>query len=188
MKYVLWLLFALSLALLLVWKMIPLNDGSARIQTALQTLHARPVPLTPNECDFFKGTNIVKLSVKTSQGKAWVFIIDATHNRHVIHDPRFCFQGAGWKLIQENPLSLANGSAMELLLSRGNQTKKFAYWFSNGENSYHSFIRYWLSCTLRRLSCGLSSQEPILIMVEPYEGTNSTTLQFLEELKMLWNV
>jgi hypothetical protein len=94
-------------------------------------------------------------------------VVDGTRNRRAVHDPGFCFRGAGWKIESEQPFALPHGEGRLVRLSRASETAEAVYWYSDGLSAHADPRRYWLEATLRRLSLGRSGPEPVLVMLVP---------------------
>jgi hypothetical protein len=167
MKAFLWIVLALSVVVAMVWQYGPLKNAEDRITPVLSQLKGKEIPLSPFEGDFFKGVYLKKISVPTPHQLLAVFLIDATENRHVVHDPLYCYAGAGWKVTSSVELKIGKGVAKQVFIERDSVKKEFVYWFSDGKRAYHSFWLYWTASFLRRLSFGLSGSEPVLIMIDP---------------------
>jgi len=167
MKYLLWFFLFIAISAALLWQYAPLNDATARIQPALQALSGEDVPLSEDEKKFYSGATCIKRRTTVDGKVVWFFIIDGTKNRHAIHDPLFCFQGAGWEVANKKVIPLAKGEGVLLELKKGLQKHDYLYWFSDGQKYFYSFPQFWLKSTLRRLTMGHSGEEPVIIIIQP---------------------
>jgi len=166
----LWIFLAIAILLGLIWQLYPLQDARHRMNT-LPVIGAgfegRDLPLSPLEENFFKNVNVFKRLYVVNNQIFFVTALDGTHNRHVVHDPYYCFRGAGWEILSEKKFPLPNGNANIVEISKGSERKTAIYWFSDGTSQFTSPWKYWWEATLRRLTLGWSGPEPILIMIQP---------------------
>jgi len=166
MKVLLWFALVFCCALGLTWQYFPLENASGRIQPVLEKLGGQPVASAGWETSFFKDVDLHKRLFRSPGMNVFIFIIDATRNRHVVHDPLFCFQGSGWHITSSKEWPLSKGKGMIVCLERNGEKKEFGYWFSDGKMHYNSFFWYWIKSTLRRMTLGLSGQEAVLITID----------------------
>ncbi|MBB5351567.1 hypothetical protein HNR46_001804 [Haloferula luteola] len=96
-------------------------------------------------------------------------IIDGTHNRQVVHDPRYCFRGAGWEIDEEQSHDLAGGHVRQLHLTRDGISTEALFYYSDGRHLFDSPIEYWSRTTLRRWLRQWGGEEPVLVMVQPVD-------------------
>ena len=95
--------------------------------------------------------------------------------RSAVHDPMYCFAGAGYKVISDLPMTVEGGVARCLFISQGGKRSRIVYWFSNGESRHSSILAYWFNTTIRRITFGLSGPEPVLVIVQCDEERDSLT-------------
>jgi|GEM_PF-5180382 len=189
-KAALYSISAMFALFLLLWVLIPIQNSQDRIETTLQTVGGYRLPNSEGEKQFYKNVLLYKQKVFIQQKPISLIILDATHNRHVVHDPLFCFQGAGWRVTEKKEVQLPHnkGAAKLIYMSRGNEKKEFLYWFSDRKSCFHSFLTHWLKTTWRRLSFGLLSDEPLLIFLEK-SGLNAPEWEtILEQLPDLFTL
>ena len=166
-KY-LWLMLVVSLGLGLLWQYYPLPDASFRLTClAPRTVmvESRDMPLTPTEQANFSGTTVVKRLVSAGQQRVILIVVDGTHNRHAIHDPLFCFRGAGWEVTAQESFPLEAGEGRLLKLRQNQAEAEALYWFSDGRQQFSNPLRYWGKTALRRLTLGRSGPEPVLVIL-----------------------
>jgi hypothetical protein len=46
------------------------------------------------------------------------------------------------------------------------------FWFSDGSRRFPSMLEYWARTTLRRLTLGLTGEEPVAVMILPIGERN----------------
>jgi len=170
---VLWILLVCAVGLGLVWQFYPLDDAKNRIDTLPldgPDYSGKMLFLTPFEEEFFNGVNVLKRVYKIGNRQYFVTILDGTRNRHVVHDPYYCFRGAGWEILNARSVLIPGGDAKLISIEKSGEKKEALFWFSNTKEHYASPMLYWWQSMLRRLSFGLSGPEPILIMIQPLDG------------------
>lgn len=165
------LLFAVVLAL--AWDLVPLPDAQSRVACLAPAglgFTSREVPLNETEKSIFGAAQVVKRIYRAGRGNFVVVIIDGTRNRHAVHDPTYCFRGAGWSIAGERPLALPGGAGKILSLRKGNETREAVFWFSDGRERHAQVARCWWQSALRRLTFGASGPAPVLVLVQPLEN------------------
>lgn len=168
----LWLWAALIAAILLgmVWQFAPLPDAKKRMEDLPLSgigYKGKTIPLEPFEEEFFKDVTVLKRVYEVGGQPFFITVLDGTKNRHVVHDPYYCFRGGGWEIAEENPFPMNMGYGSKLLIVKDNQQREALFWFSDGKSQHSSPLNYWLQTSLRRLSLGMSGNEPLLIVVQP---------------------
>ncbi|WP_309400698.1 exosortase-associated EpsI family protein [Cerasicoccus maritimus] len=128
---------------------------------------SQETPLTDQERELLGEASAIKKIVLPRGGAPFLFsAIDGTRNRHAVHDPRYCFVGAGWRIVSEQTLPSTNGDMQALTLERDGEQRYALYWFSTPDGWFVSPMKYWTKATWRRLSFGAGGDEPILIVVQ----------------------
>lgn len=166
----LWIGLIISILLGLFWQFYPLPDAQDRMnQLPLsgKGFIGKNEPLTAFEASFFKGVNIAKRIYNVAGQEFFIAILDGTHNRHIVHDPYYCFRGTGWTIDSERPFPLPRGQAALIQISKNGEQREALFWFTDGTKQYTSPLYYWWQTTLRRLTLGRSGPEPILVIVQP---------------------
>jgi hypothetical protein len=164
----LWLATAFALGLAGLWQFFPLADAASRLEALpLNGLffNARPMSLNPAEHEIYGRALVLKRLVRM-RGQAFTLtVIDGTRNRHAVHDPLYCFRGAGWEVLMATDVNLPHGTARAVSLRQTGKSGEAVYWFSNGRQAFTSATRYWTDTTLRRLTLGRSGEEPVLVIL-----------------------
>jgi hypothetical protein len=188
----LWIALLVAIVLGLLWQLYPLADAKNRIDALPLTgkgFTGMDVPLSDFEQNFFKGVNIIKRIYRIGHENYFVTVLDGTHNRHAVHDPYYCFTGSGWIIQNKKEISLKHGKGEQLVISKRNREKAALFWFSDGVIEYYSPLEYWWKATLRRLTLGSSSEESVLIMIQPLDTTKDVNwkniTETLKELEVL---
>ena len=168
------LLFAVTLALL--WDLVPLPDAQnrvARLAPAGLGFTSRELPLNETEKSIFGAAQVTKRIYRAGREDFVIAIIDGTHNRHAVHDPTYCFRGAGWNVAGERPLTLPGGAGKILSLRKGNDMREAVFWFSDSRKRHAQVVRCWWQMVCRRMTFGWSGPEPVLVLVQPLNGSSS---------------
>jgi len=169
-KILLWIGLTITVILGALWQFYPLSDAKERLASLPlkgETFQGYDSPLTDFEKSAFKGVNLIKRVYQTGTQKCFLTVLDGTHNRHIVHDPFYCFRGSGWKLISKKNISIDKGNATLLKMRRGIQKREALVWFTNGQNQHASAMTYFFQTTLRRLTLGMSGEEPLLVVIQP---------------------
>ena len=184
------LMISLGILMLLVvvWEWYPLPDAQNRldlIPISGPRIHSTNIPLDSAERSVYTNTYVVKRYYKVKDYRFVLFAVDATKNRHAVHDPTYCITGAGWNTEQDRELTIPGGTAKNLSLSKDDKSLEVLYWFSTGDQKYSSVLRYWIETTLRRLSLGFSGSEPVLVVLQSSGNQNLDWQQLLQDFEPL---
>ncbi|MBX3748947.1 MAG: exosortase-associated EpsI family protein [Opitutaceae bacterium] len=168
----LWVAIGVALGLAGLWQFFPLADASARLDRLPEKglfFDSRPMPLSAAEREIFGAARVEKRLLRV-RGRAYALtVVDGTRNRHAIHDPAYCFRGAGWEIRAGADIGLPHGETRAVSLRQGAREAEALYWFSDGRQAFASATRYWLLTTLRRLTLGRSGAEPVLVILIPVD-------------------
>ncbi len=169
------LTLALVVCATFAWDFLPLPDAQARLAALPQTgpnFTSRELPLTPGEAVIFGKARVMKRLYQVESRRFVVTVIDGTLNRHAVHDPLYCFRGAGWTVQRESSFAVPNGEARWLDLTKGAEEREALDWFTDGAQRYVSPLRYWWQTTLRRLTLSRSGEEPVLVILQPVDESS----------------
>lgn len=103
-------------------------------------------------------------------GNVVMTVIDGTGNRHAVHDPAYCFSGAGWKILSRSPITLSSGTATHVLLKKENQESQAFWFFDDKKTQFTSPLEYWMKSAMRRATLGWSGAEPVLVTIQSIPG------------------
>jgi len=144
------------------------------------------IPLSVSELSLYTRAEVVKRYYQLGKDRFMLIAIDGAKNRHAVHDPMYCFQGAGWKIAKKDMVPIENGEARLLFLEKDGSYREAAYWFSDGKKRHTSVVRYWIQATLRRITMGRSGKEPILIMLQSAEEHPVNFRKIFDEFGILF--
>ncbi len=170
-----WLGAALAVAvvLALVWQWVPLRGAEKRFAALPEAgwrLQSRVLPMSEVEQQVFGRARLLKRFYQ-SDGQRFILVaIDGSGDRHAVHDPLYCFRGAGWEVTGQKDLAVRGGVARHLQLKRGQDATDAVYWISNQRARHVSAPRYWWQTVLRRLTLGAAGEEPVMVILQPYAG------------------
>ncbi len=190
-QYLLWIFLLLVIIIGSIWQFYPLESAQGRLNSLPlngANFLGQEIELTSDEKKFFDNINIVKRIYKIDDQYFFVTVLDGSRNRHIVHDPYYCFRGAGWTINGERPFPLDQGMANLIDISKGDEHREALYWFSDGTTAYTTPMRYWWQTTLRRVSLGSSGPEPILIMVQPMSKQTVDWPMVVKQLAPLFEI
>jgi len=172
-------------------ELFPLPDAGDRLATLSRSgpgYASRDVPVTSGEAQIFKQARVVKRLYQAGNQRFMLIVIDGGQNRHAVHDPLYCFRGAGWKIAGSDDLKHEIGNARLLLLYKNNQMREVLYWFSDGSYRHTSVMRYWMQTFLRRLSFGLSGREPVIVIMQSIGSDSLNWRKIIDQFEPLFEV
>ena len=179
---ILWIGAVMVALAAVLWRLAPLPDAHDR----LAALAAGPgqrlqsIALAKWEADYF-GRALAMRWLAQGRGPAVIVtVVDGSGNRRAVHDPAYCFRGAGWTVAGEEPLLLPHGEAVRVRLEKDGSKLEAVYWFSNGRQAFASPMRYWRETTWRRLTLGAAGPEPVLVLLVPAQGGDAPWSEWLE--------
>ncbi|MEI7730733.1 MAG: exosortase-associated EpsI family protein [Verrucomicrobiota bacterium] len=167
----LWIGLALAITVSLLWEFAPSCTSSNSRLAALPSkglgFSAQELPLNETEKQVYHNANVVKRLYQVGRQRFVLLAIDGSRDRHAVHDPLYCFRGAGWKVGTSLEVSVPGGEARWLKLARNSESAEAVIWFSDGTRRHASALRAWWQSTLRRLTLGRSGNEPVLVILQP---------------------
>jgi hypothetical protein len=168
----LWLGITLAVLLGIAWDHYPLPDARERLDRLPMrgpNFAGEDVPLTPSEAAVFGDARVVHRRYEFDGDEVFLTLVDGTGNRHAVHDPRYCFIGAGWEIVSETALPTSIGQIRCFKAKQSSENLEAVFWFSNGRRCHSSFPRYWWQTTTRRLTLGRSGPEPLMVVLQCFE-------------------
>jgi hypothetical protein len=154
-----------------LWRLPDAESRIAQLPAGGIWHRTAPVELLPWERTFFGRAKVTKRIAVVRQERVVLTVVDGSLNRQAVHDPEFCFRGAGWTVASSAPLDLLHGRARLLQLRKGDITAEAVFWFSDGTEAFAEPWRYWAATTLRRLTFGKSGPEPVLVLLTSLDAT-----------------
>lgn len=143
---------------------------TGRISQELSGLQLSP---TVDEQQFYGDGILFKCLYSTARNSYTLYIIQPHSKRTVVHDPAYCFMGAGWKIVDQQSFPLPHGEAKAVRLSTktagsgtAHRTSSILYWFSDGKEQWTSTYRFWFQFMIWRLSFGYIGIPPRFIFLQ----------------------
>lgn len=154
-----------------MWSLLPLDTAADRL--ALVPLEAgefrgREVALNERELKVLGRVDHLHREYEMAGRSVYVTLIDGSRDRHAVHDPRYCFRGAGWTVRAEEKRPLPGGEATWLRAERDGEVAEAAFWFSDGRKRHSSLPVYLGNTVLRRVSFGRLGSRPVLVVVQSF--------------------
>lgn len=190
MTKTLWTLLIIAALLGCIWSFFPLSNGEAQMQTLPLTgphFYGKDLPLSEFEKTQLPNVGILKRLYRVDTQNFLVTVLDGTHNRHAVHDPRYCFRGEGWAIVNEKPFTLPYGEGNLFTLKRGIIEREALAWFTQGNFQFASPLQFWLLTSLRRLTLGFSGPEPLLVLVQPMDEEKPDWQTLMDKFKPLFS-
>jgi hypothetical protein len=155
----------------MLWDIYPLPGAGQRLEE-IPTHNARfdgtDVSLTASERAAFGPATVVHRRYWFNGRVFFLTVIDGARNRHAVHDPRYCFQGAGWRITTESRLQIPGGAATWFKMDQAAEHGEVVFWFSDGATRHSSLPWYWWQTTLRRLTLGRCGADPVMVVLQSY--------------------
>lgn len=173
LKRILWCLLAVAVIAGIVFESLPAPKAASRIDALpLQAfgLAGRDLPLSDAEAAFFRQVRIVKRLYQAGSTRFILLAVDGAGDRHALHDPQYCFRGAGWTVTRSTEIPLPGGRGRVLTLAKDRQSAEALYWFSNGRVRHVSPLQLWWESVLRRVRLRPEAGNPVLVILQPTAG------------------
>lgn len=166
--------FVLALVVMIVWPLVPLADAGERLKAIPASgpgFSLRTVPLGDADKNLLGDAGALCAMISPREGNRLLLtVIDGTRNRHAVHDPFYCFAGAGWKMESKSAIALGAGEGMLFTMSKDGQSSEALCFYDNGSSQFSSPVEYWLRTSWRRASLGTGGAEPVLVMCRTLPG------------------
>ncbi|MGB0744283.1 MAG: hypothetical protein ACPGSB_07130 [Opitutales bacterium] len=156
----------------LVVRGVQLEDASVRVAAFPRSgpgFSSQQVELTEFEKDMLGEASGYKF-IYLWKGLGYALtMIDGTDNRQAVHDPRYCFRGAGWEIVGDEEIDFFGGHARRIELRQADLQSEALFFYSDGTDVFGSPLEYWMRATVRRWLRQFGGEEPVLVMVQPVE-------------------
>lgn len=157
----------------LVWQFVPLQGAEYRLMllpTRGIGFTSQGAALSAPEVKSLGAAIAVRRMYHFDDQRLIATLVDATQNRHAVHDPLYCFTGSGWKVSNDRPIPVPAGTARHIAFERRGKRAELIFWFSDGKTRHASMSQYWWQTTLRRLTLGRCGDEPVLVLLQSYDA------------------
>lgn len=185
-----WGALALVVFLGVFWN-LPLPDASERLRKLPETglfYKSKPIDISPAERMVFGSATVLRREMFAGRHVFSLTVIDGTHNRHAVHNPRHCFQGSGYNVSDGSVVPLSQGYGQSFRLDSPQGTATVLFWFSDGKARHPSAWRYWWQASCRRISRGASGPEPVLVILSANGDTKASWPEILAACPELMNL
>jgi hypothetical protein len=166
-RILLWCALVLAVIITIVWPLIPMPSAEGRLGSIPKSgpdFESQPITLSADDQAFLGNARAVQYLIAIrGGGQLMLTVVDGTKNRHAVHDPSYCFSGAGWSIQTKDSVKLSSGEANWVSLVRGSQRSEALWFFDDGKHQFTSPIEYWLATSSRRVTLGKSGAEPVLV-------------------------
>ena len=166
-RRLLWIVLIVVAVITLVWPLIPVPTAAMRlatIPTSGADFQAMPLDMSEVDKAFLGDAGAVQYLIALRGGGRLVLtVIDGTRNRHAVHDPSYCFSGAGWQVRERHAVKVPSGEGTWVSLAKDNQRAEALWFFDDGHGQFTSPIEYWYKTSARRVTLGASGNEPVLV-------------------------
>ena len=176
-----------ALVTVIVWDSFDLESATVRLESLSHQgigYKSQAVELLDSEKEIFGQLDFNRRFYHTNNGSFIVTLIDGTKDRHAVHDPMYCFTGAGW----EHSEIKNKASYKHIRLTKNKSSIEVIYYFSNSNEIYSTKQRYLFDCSLRRLSLGWSGKEPILVVIQSIENQSLNWHDIIKVLPELQSI
>lgn len=179
----LWLALGFTVLFGCFWDALPpVREASRLSRLAGQGRGYRSIelPLVREEKESLGAATSLKRLYR-AQGQSFVLIgVDGARERHAIHAPDTCLRGSGWVVVRRNRVDIPGGEGEEVVLKKGERTRKALYWYSDGTRRHASFFRCRVESALRRFTRGYLNAEPLLLVLLTRPGEDANWDELLE--------
>jgi hypothetical protein len=163
-------LFVLTALLTAAWSAYPLPDAAGRFQALPASgfnFSSRDLPLAPDEATVLGQAGVIKRLYQVGDQCFVMTVVDSASNRHAVHDPAYCYRGAGWTVENREAYAIPGGNAALLTLLRGGAQRQVMFWMTDDRTRFAQPLRYWWQATLRRITLNHSGSAPVLVILQP---------------------
>lgn len=172
-RVALWIATVVSVGCGIAWGLFPLESAAERLRAVPLRAGAftgTEVALTEKEKKVLGRVGVVHRRYAYADRAVYVTLIDGSRDRHAVHDPRYCFQGAGWRVLAEAKRPVAGGEAAWMRAQNARGVAEAAFWFSDGAARYASLPRYLWNSAVRRVTFGRFGGKPVLVVLQSFDA------------------
>lgn len=148
----------------------------------------RDLPLSEAEATVFQRAAVVKRLYQVGDSRFVLLAVDGEGDRHAIHDPLYCFRGAGWTVTSETATTIPGGQSKIVRLTKGPQTAEALYWITDGEHRHASALKAWWQSATARLSAHPARHTPVLVLLQPVTGSSVDWQELLHRFPELFSI
>src|SRR5437868_13581801 len=132
-RWHLWLVAIVSIGCGAAWSVHPLEGAVDRLQEVPLVrgqFHGQDISLTDRERIVLGRVDLLHREYTSPFRSVYVTVIDGSKDRHAVHDPRYCLQGAGWKLLNEEKRPVVGGESTWITAERDGHRAEAVFLFT----------------------------------------------------------
>lgn len=138
-----WLLIAVALVPVLIELAGPDAIGAPPALPATGPgFTSAPLPLTATEESLLARAPASKRAYRVDGRALFVLALDATADRHAIHDASYCLRGKGWEIVRDEVVPVPSGEVRLLDARRAGAVRRSISYFESDGRRYTSSFRY----------------------------------------------
>ncbi len=190
-RKILWAALILSIILSILYEKYTPPSGRSAIDTLQKSgfgYNSRDILLTPSEISIYSDARVLKRWYNFSFHNFILIVVDAGNNRHAVHDPLYCFNGAGWQIHLKKKIKIDGSWAHFLKMSKDGIHREVLYWFSDGYSRHASVVRFWFQATMNRLTFGFSNKVPFMVILQPFKDNQPDWQKILDQFGLLYEI
>lgn len=138
----------------------------------------REIALTATEREMLQPDSAVVRRYEAGDGSFAELAVIAGHRKRTVHTPGFCMLGDGWQLVSQKTYSLPLPGgpvpATRTLMTKKGLYLVVTYFFTNGEYSTNSLVRFQAAQLLRRFETGLPVGALVRILIPVTSNPEAT--------------
>jgi hypothetical protein len=172
-RKLLWGALGIAVVLCLALELLPRQTGPSRLEKLPLKgfgFAGRELPLNEAEKTIFQRAKVVKRLYQAGANQFVLLAVDGGGDRHAIHDPLYCFRGAGWTVVQEVIQPIPGGHGKVIRLTKKQQSAQALFWISDGQSRHASALNAWGQSMRARLGISSAARTPVLVLVQPIIG------------------
>lgn len=146
-----------------------------RIDSECKRYGLRPDSFSVAEMQQLGAATAIRYRVLLGQDEFLLTVVDGSRHRQAVHDPEYC-----WTVLARETIPNEHGTAQAVTTLKGGKPTSTLYWYCSDNKRYCSPLKYMLATSLRRLSAGWLSEEPLLVVVTPASGNTINWHEFLD--------
>lgn len=136
---------------------------------------AEDIGFTTAEATMLARVPVTKRRYIVDAQQVLVLAMDATANRHAIHDPTYCLQGAGWRVAVDEQRSVPAGHVRVVRAERAStgEVRRIVCFFRSGDQLYTTTARFLGDFVIARWWPGKT--RPLTFMIAVTTGHDGMT-------------
>jgi len=146
-----------------------------RIESECKRYGLMPDSFSVAETQQLGAATAIRYRIILGQDEFLLTVVDGSRHRQAVHDPEYC-----WTVLAREIVPNEHGTAQAVTTLKGGKPTSTLYWYCSDNKRYCSPLKYMLATSLRRISAGWLSEEPLLVVVTPASGNTINWHEFLD--------